>query len=427
MPAALGADVLILVLAFLDARRAPEVRAHRRIHGSPRLNGTLDVELRLDGPEGVEVRITDDLGPGLVREAARPDLTGAAVVALTDARGAAWDASTPAGGRGVLGAGGGHAAYRLRTPNRGDHHLGDLHLRVRGRLGLAWAREVVPARETVRVQPGMDELRRARMAALQRRVQRAGLRRMRQFGDGTEFESLREYAVGDDPRTVDWKASARRTSLLVRNYEAERSQTLVLAIDAGRLMREWIDDRERLDFALASALLLTERARAFGDRVGLMVFDRDVRLLLPPGPVNLARIANLLADVRARPVEPNYPLAFAALNRAFRKRSLVVLFSEVIDGQASNPLVQSMTRVARHHLPLMVALRNPDVESMAEAPVVDEADVWGRGAAEELLGARAVALRGMRRSGVQVVDTAPGASVESTLARYVEIKERGLL
>lgn len=424
LPLVVLVDLGIIALCWWDARRTPEVSAGRTIRGSAQLMGRVSVRLDLEGRAGLEVRVTDDLGSGVRRLPAE----GAASDAAGPETAGPGDASAPAGARVVLDSGGhAHARYVLLLEERGDRTLGDVHLRVKGLWGLAWKRRTLSRTDTIRVQPGMDELRKSRLSGLRDRLHRVGQRRIRRFGDGTEFESLREYNPGDDPRSIDWKASARRTRHLVRNYEAERSQTVVLAIDAGRLMREWFDDRERLDLALASALLLAERARAFGDRVGLIVFDQEVRLVLPPGPVRLARIADLLADVRSHPVEPNYPRAFAELRRTFHKRALVVLFSDVIDTHASTHLVRAMTSIARQHLPLMVALKNPFIERAAVDEVSDEMDAFRRGAAEELLHARGLALRTMRRGGVQVVDALPGALVGATLDRYVEIKERGLL
>lgn len=409
-------DAILLLAVWWDHRRTAPARVDRRVEGSPRLMGTVEVTLRVRGKPGARVRITDDAGPGVER--LPPGSEGRSLPDASPLQGATLT---------LDGHGEGWAGYTLLLRERGDRTLGDLYLRTRGGWGLAWREWRIPGEDRIRVQPGMDDLRRARLSGLRHRLHRAGQRRMRRFGEGSEFESLREYALGDDPRTVDWKASARRTTLLVRNFEAERSQNLVLVLDTGRLMREWFVDRERLDVALAAALLLAERARAFGDRVGLMAFDQEVRLLVAPQPVQLGRIADRLADLRTRPVEPNYPAAFASLRRAFRKRALVVVFSDILDAAASNPLVEAVAGVARHHLPMLVALRNPDVEAWASAPVDHPDAAFRRGAAEELLQARASALRALRRSGAQVVDARHATAVEATLSRYVEIKERGLL
>jgi uncharacterized protein (DUF58 family) len=384
------------------------------MRGSWSLNAVVDVELRVTAAGG-RVRVTDDLGPGLERLEVLPAsgvLDGSAPSGVTFESDP--DEVTTAG-------------YRVALRRRGDLKFGAIHLRSLGPWGLAWRQTVVEAEDRVRVQPGMDELRKERLPGLRLDPAAPGLRRIRRWGEGSEFESLREYRPGDDPRTVDWKASARRHELLVRQYQVERNQTVVLAIDAGRLMREWIGDRERLDYALSAALVLAERARAYGDRLGLLVFDDQVRLVMPAGRVRLATLADALAGVEARLVEPNYPIAFATLRRTFRKRSLVFVFSDIIDSAASRALVQGLVGTGARHLPVAVALRNPDVEAAAAGTDGTEIAPFRRAAAEELLEARAKALQVMRRAGVQTVDVPPGSACGSVLAKYTEIKARGLL
>ncbi|MCE2397687.1 MAG: DUF58 domain-containing protein, partial [Gemmatimonadetes bacterium] len=304
-----------------------------------------------------------------------------------------------------------------------------IHLRTLSPWGLAWRRSRVEVSHTLQVQPGVRDLLRDRSGfAIRRRLRTPGLRRTRQWGEGREFESLRDYARGDDPRAIDWKASAKRRRYVVRNYEAERSQNIVLAIDAGRHMRERLSAvRERIDYALGACMMLAGRARKFGDRIGVVVFDNRIRHVSPPRRADPPALARVLAGVETRLVEPNYPLAFASLGRTFRKRSLVILFCDIIDGSVSRALVSSLTRIGRAHLPLAIAIRNPALEAVATGEVRKADDAWHRAAAEELVQARATTLQVMRRSGILVVDTPPGDTLVRTLDKYLEIKERGLL
>ncbi|MGD2044826.1 MAG: DUF58 domain-containing protein [Gemmatimonadota bacterium] len=411
VPAAILVQALVLAAAAFDRRRAVLPSVERVVRATGALHAVGGVELRVHGAEG-PVRVTDDVGPGIERLPAARD-------------GEEADASSP---RGVTfgGDGSGIARYRIALHRRGDLVLGAIHVRALGPLGLAWRDATYETEDRIRVQPGLEELKRRRLPGLRPELAAAGLRRLRRFGEGSEFESLREYQLGDDPRIVDWKASARRQELLVRNYQAERNQTVVLAIDAGRLMRERIGDRERLDHALAAALVLAERARSYGDRLGLIVFDDRVRTIMPAGRVRLATLADAFAMIESRTVEPNYPMAFATLRRTFRKRSLVLVFSDVIDDSASKALVQGLVGAAARHLPVAVAIRNPEVEA-ATQPAEGPSAPYRRAAAEELLEVRARALRSMRRAGVQTVDALPGAASEALLAKYAEIKGRGLL
>jgi uncharacterized protein (DUF58 family) len=316
--------------------------------------------------------------------------------------------------------------YAVCGAERGSTALGDIHVRLLGPLGLVWRQLRLTRRDDVVVQPGLLDLRRHRLLALHDRSV-PGIRAVRERAEGREFERLREYVRGDDTRRIDWKATARRGSLIVREYEAERSQNVVLAIDAGRLMTERIAGRERLDHALSAALVLADAAANRSDAVGALLFADEVQAFLPPARNPLTRVAATLSQVEARMVEPDYPAAFHYLGRKLRRRSLIVLFTDVVDPAVSATLLAHVATTARRHLPLLVALRNTELEATATSPVTTEADAYRRAAAEELLRERAVALAAIRRQGVIVADVPPAAAVPETLARYLDVKRRGLL
>lgn len=405
---ALGVDVVLLVLLVLDARSIPaaeQLKAERRAPARVSLGARAEVEVRLDNRTArrVRVRVTDDLP--IVLERVGEDVRDVWVPARREEQ----------------------VRYAVKTVRRGDGVFGDLHLRVAGPLGLAWRQRRIPRADAVRVIPGVLEVKRYRLLGMRNRLREAGFRSVRQRGEGGAFESLREYVRGDDPRTLDWKASARRGSLIVRQFELERRQNVVIVIDAGRLMTQKVGDRERLDYALTAALLLADVARVHDDAVGLLVFSDKVETFIPPARNSLTRLADALGEVHAKMVEPNYPAAFTYLARQVRRRSLLVLFTDLIDPLASAAVVSQLSRAADRHLPLAVAIRNPDLEAAAAQPATDEASVYRRAAAEELLQARAAALAAMQRAGVLVADTRPGDAVPAVVNRYLDVKRRGML
>jgi uncharacterized protein (DUF58 family) len=255
------------------------------------------------------------------------------------------------------------------------------------------------------------------------------VRTVRRRGGGTAFAGLREYAVGDDPRRIDWKATARRDALITREFTAEQGQTVMIAVDAGRLMTQLVDgDVARFEYALSSALVLADVAAESGDQVGLIVFDDEVRAYVPPakGAVALQRLRDALVPVQATMTEPDYAAAFRTLATRHRRRSLLVIFTDVIDARASQSLIAHTTRGAARHLPLVVALRNDAL--VAAARVRESAGaraLYESAAAEELLGAREDALGRMRQAGVSVVDVSPRAMTAAVVNRYLELKARG--
>jgi uncharacterized protein (DUF58 family) len=401
------ANLVILAAAALDAARArrSRVRVTRRVPPRLALGAEQEIEVWVESAmeRAVTLRLTDDVPPGLER-------IGADTLA----------AEIPPRGRQRL-------AYRVRAQERGEHTLGDLHLRILGPLGLVWWQRREPRADRVQVQPGVREVGRYRRLAQHRRLREAGLRTVRERGEGTAFESLRDYIPGDDPRRIDWKATARRSTTIVRQFEAERSQNVMLMIDAGRLMTERLGERERLDHALSAALLLADVAALHGDRVGTFVFADRVQQFLPPSRAPISRLAEAFARVEARMVEPDYPAAFTYLARTLRRRSLLVLFCDVLDTRVSAALLAHLGAATRRHLPLVVALRNPALEAAAERAPESEADVFARTAAEELLQARAHALMVMQRAGILVADVRPHDVIATVVNRYLEVKQRGLL
>jgi uncharacterized protein (DUF58 family) len=405
---ALGVNLLLGVLLAADALAIPSadrLQATRRTPARVSLGARAEVEIRIDNRTSgrVRVRVTDDLPPVLERVGG--DVAEVWLPARREER----------------------VAYTVKTVRRGDGVFGALHLRVAGPLGMAWRQRRVDRADAVRVVPGVLEVKRYRLLGLRNRLREAGFRSVRQRGEGGAFESLREYVRGDDPRTVDWKASARRGGLIVRQFELERRQNVVIAIDAGRLMTQKVGERERLDYALTAALLLADVARVHDDAVGLLVFSDRVESFIPPARNSVSRLAEALGEVHARMVEPNYPAAFTYLSKQVRKRSLLVLFTDLIDPLASAAVVSQLSRAADRHLPLAVAIRNPDLEAAAALTATDEASVYRRAAAEELLQARAAALAAMQRAGVLVADTRPGDAVPAVVNRYLDVKRRGML
>jgi uncharacterized protein (DUF58 family) len=404
---ALLLNALLLVLVAVEAVALYRLPLPRLVRSAPArvpLGETVAVQVELANDAAADRRVawTDDPGAGLQHDGADT-----------------FEAVLPSRGSVIQG-------YRLRGTARGRTALGDMHFRVCGPLELLWRRGRVTAQDEIVVQPGLRELHRHRLLALQQRTG-AGSRSVRELGDGREFERLQEYTRGDDPRHLDWKATARRGQLIVRKYEAERSQSIMLAIDAGRLMMERFDGRERLDHALAAALVIADVARVFGDAVGVLLFADRVQAFLPPARHPLGRVADVLASVEARRVEPDYPAVFHYMGRQLRRRSLVVLFTDVIDARASAALLEHLAVHARRHLPLIAALRNVELDAAAMATVTDEAGAFRRAAAEELLQARTVALAAVRRHGVLVADVRPDAATAETLSRYLDVKRRGLL
>ncbi len=322
--------------------------------------------------------------------------------------------------------------FRLEITGRerGTWALGPIALRITGALGLLQRTLRFEPADSITVTPSLAGVRRYRLLTLQHRVRDIGIRAMRRRGGGTSFANLREYRVGDDPRHIDWKATARRHQLITREYTVEQGQTVMIAVDAGRTMTQLAGDLPRFEYALSSALVLADVATSSDDRVGLIVFDDEVRAFVPPatGLAALTSVREALVPVTPRMVEPDYALAFRTLASRSRKRSLIVLFTDVIDVRASQALIAHTTRSAARHLPLVVALRNEQLLAAAAPRAGATAGaLYESAAAEELLLGREDALVRMRRAGVSVLDVAAETMTAAVINRYLEVKARAVL
>ncbi len=317
----------------------------------------------------------------------------------------------------------------VRPVRRGKGTGGTVWLRIRGPWGLGWrqAKRELPWQAVV-----YPNLIGASMRSLPTQTQRrreAGFRSVRRIGEGRMFESLKEWVPGEDTRTIDWKATARRGKVMARQYEDERRQQVLLVIDAGRMLTAEVDGQPRLEAVVEAALHLAHSAVEHDDNVGLMVFADVVQQFVPParGRRALRAVLDALASIEGKLVEPDYPAAFAYLAARNRKRALTVLFTDVIDRTASEALVAQIGTLRPRHLPLAVTLRDPALERRATERPGTAAQAFERAAAEELLQSREIALAEMRGRGVLVLDVPPSGASAAVVEQYNRLKRRGVL
>lgn len=292
--------------------------------------------------------------------------------------------------------------------------------RRRARIDLPWEVIVYPPLVSMRLRASVAEARRRR---------EAGLKAIRELGEGRLFESLREWVPGDDIRHIDWKATARRRKVITRQYEAERRQQVLLVLDLGRLMTADIGGVARLDYVVQAALELAYAAAQHDDDVGIMTFADGVQYFVAPqrGRAGVRQVLDVLAVVEPKLVEPDYPGAFRYLAARNRKRALTVFFTDVIDRFASDALVANVASLRPRHVPLAVTLRNPELDGVAALRPAETRDAFRKAAAEELLHAREEALGHMRRAGVLVIDVTPQRAAQAVVSKYIDLKRRGVL
>ncbi|MBL8829636.1 MAG: DUF58 domain-containing protein [Planctomycetaceae bacterium] len=319
--------------------------------------------------------------------------------------------------------------YDIRPQRRGAFHATQAYLRVRSRFGL-WTRILsydVPS--TLHVYPDMQQLREYALLARRNRLNLMGLRRSRRIGQDNEFERLRDYTLDDNFKRIDWRSSARRNKLTVRDYQANQSQRVIFMIDCGRMMTNEAAGLSLLDHAFNAMLMLSYVALNHGDKVGLLLFSDEIHTYIPPagGQRHMNRLLHAAFDRFPRRVESRYDEAFLYLGSHCRKRSLVVLITNVIDEVNSLQVQQYLANIAGQHLPLGVLLRDRPLFQAVEQHATSEQALFEAAAAADILAWRHRVIADLNGKGVLSVDVFPEDLTAPLVNRYLDVKARHLL
>ncbi len=319
------------------------------------------------------------------------------------------------------------STYTVHPYHRGEYEWQGIQVRQLGAWGLAWQQWRVDSAQTVPVYPDLIGLK---ALSIKLALQSSGaMRQARKRGIGTEFSELREYNIGDDPRSIDWKATARRNRPLIRLLEPEQEQTVIILLDRGRLMTANIQGYQRFDFGLNATLSLALTAIQRGDRVGVGVFDRYLTTWIPPqqGQSHFSRILDRVSRIQPELLEPDYLGAVTTILKQQSRRALVVIITDIIDDIASAELLTALGRLTPRYLPFCVTLRDPQVDVRAHELAADIPGAYTQAVALDLLRQRELAFANLKRKGVLVLD-APATQISDRLVdRYIQIKSRNQL
>lgn len=319
--------------------------------------------------------------------------------------------------------------YGLTPPKRGRFEFGFIAARFLSRWRLVWKQARVGEPIAVKVYPNMRRAREAELRALGARSFVAARRKSQWRGEGRDFESLRDYVRGDEMRHISWTATARRGKLVTRQYQMERDQTILIALDAGRLMTARIENETKLDSAVHAALALMSAAARAGDNAGLLVFGRKIKAFLPPkrGAEHLDAALEALYAIEPEMIEPSYSRAFEFISANSRRRALVVVITDLVDEEGSRELLSSLKLLRPRHLPLVVTIADRDLKAVVREPPEDVREMFTQSVAEEIIHLREAALRLVESQGGLALDVTAGVLAPKLLETYLRVKERGLL
>jgi len=402
-------DAAILVLAVVDATSLPRARAFSA-------QRELERVASLGKPHSVRVTLANHrrrLAHLWVRDDLPEPFTATPEQFVL---------RLPARSRAVL-------SYKFRSQRRGSFTMDCVHLRVRSRWGLLKRYLSLPVPSTVHVYPDMVQLAEYAMLARTNRLSLMGVRRSRKIGQDHDFERLRDYTLDDNYKHIEWRATARRNKLTVKEYQTSQSQRIIFLLDCGRMMNNLSAGLSLLDHALNAALMLAYVALRQGDSVGLICFSDTIHNFVPVrgGMSQMNHLLHASFDRFPRLVESRYDLAFLHLASHCRKRSLVVLITNVIDEVNRFQIERYLGVQVGRHLPLGVLLRDHRLFDAAESVPVDASALFRAGAAAEILNWRHEVVSDLAHRGVLVLDVFPEDMTAPLVNQYLDIKARHLL
>jgi uncharacterized protein (DUF58 family) len=320
-------------------------------------------------------------------------------------------------------------AYRLRASRRGVFQLEKVFFRLHSGLGF-WVRHLIrESTSTLHVYPDMKQLAEYAMLARTNRLSLIGVRRTRHIGQDNNFERLRDYNDGDNYKHIDWRSTARRQKLTVKQYQSDHSQRIMFMVDCGRMMTNEYQGLSLVDYAFNSMLMLGYVALHQRDSVGLMCFSDRVHDYIPlqSGNSHMNRLLHASFDRFPRMVQSRFDSAFLHFSNHCRRRSMVVLITNVIDEVTANQVTNYLGNLSGRHLPVLALLRDHRIFDFADYPDLDDAVLYRSAAAAQMLTWRNEVIRRMERQGVLVVDAFPEQLTSPLVNQYLEAKAKHLL
>jgi uncharacterized protein (DUF58 family) len=332
--------------------------------------------------------------------------------------------------------------YNLHPRRRGAYQFGNLTIRYLSFLGLFWQEAKFSLPQKVSVYADLKALH--DLSIKLSHSSELGELHQKKRGQGTDFASLREYTFGDDSRAIDWKATARRDRPVIRTYEAEQEQRMLILIDAGRMMLSELEGLTRFDRALNAALCLALTGLHQNDQVGLGIFADKPLLYLPPkrGKGQMNRILEATFPIEPKMVEPDYASILAYFAQAQKGRSLMVILTDLTDPTGSQALLNGMAKLSPRHLPFCVTLKDRSVGRLANLSVealehevetrkgkeaLLTTRLYKRAIAQDLISQRELALSVLTRRGCIVLDSPPQELSDRLVDSYLELKARAKL
>ena len=319
--------------------------------------------------------------------------------------------------------------YTLRPVKRGEYHFGVVNVFVSTPLGLFRRRYKMSGDVMVPVYPSFIQMRKYELLAISDRLVESGIKKIRRIGHNMEFEQIKEYVSGDDFRTINWKATARKSTLMVNHYQDERSQQVYSLIDKGRVMQMPFNGMSLLDYAINASLVISNVAIRKSDKAGIVTFQDKIGSTLAAGKQGkqMTQIMEVLYNQKTAFRESDFSVLFTHIRRKINQRSLLLLFTnfESIFGlQRQLPFIK---RLAHRHLVVVIFFENTEITRIAEEPATSLRSIYHKTIAEKFRYEKKLIVKELNRSGIQALLTSPDRLTVDTINKYLELKARGMI
>ena len=316
--------------------------------------------------------------------------------------------------------------YLLRPTKRGEYEFGDIRIYVKSPLGLIRRRYNFSQFENLPVYPSFLQMRKYELMAISNRLTEIGVKKIRRLGHSLEFEQVKNYVAGDDYRTINWKATARRGDLMTNVYTDEKSQHVYCVIDKSRSMKMPFEGLSLLDYAINASLVLSNVALLKEDKAGLITVAEKIGAVIPADrrPVQLNRILEVLYKEKTRYLETNMELLYATIRNVLKQRSLVVFFTNFESMSALERQLPFLKRISRFHLLLVVFFENTELKKLSEEPAANVEDIYIKTIAEKFAYDKKLIVKELAKHGIQSILSSPQNLTINTINRYLELKAK---
>lgn len=316
--------------------------------------------------------------------------------------------------------------YSLLPTTRGEYIFHDINVYVHAPLQLVKRRYVFSAQQTVKVYPSYVQMRRYQLLAVSNRLQEAGVKRIRKVGHSMEFEHIKEYVRGDDYRTINWKATARKDNLMVNNYTDERSQQIYCLINKGRVMKMPFGGMTLLDHAINASLVLSNVALVKQDKAGIITFEKNLDTFLPADkkPTQMSLVLETLYRQKTEFLESDFEKLFSVIRNRITNRSLLILFTNFESVESLQREMPALQKIAHYHLLLVVFFENTELKSLMEKKADSIEDIYIKTIAEKFAYEKRLMVKELHKNGIPSILTTPENLTVNTVNRYLELKTR---